>query len=162
MTTPLLLPVLRYAFLSGLLVFVARAVRAVAADLDVRAVATSPVRTVLVAEAPDGLRGREFLISGEAVIGRAPGCAIALTDDYVSAHHARVFERSGRVWVEDLRSTNGTLLNGHRLREPVVLQIGDRLKIGETVLGFRVESPVGLSSARGGTLADRTQRGRRA
>lgn len=138
---PLLLPVLRYAFLAGLLLFLARVARVVAGDLDVRPAAPSR-RTVLAVEAPDGLRGREFLVAGEAVIGRAPGCAIAITDDYVSAHHARVFERGGRVWVEDLRSTNGTLLNGHRLRRPVALRTGDRLKIGGTVLSLRVQPVV--------------------
>jgi hypothetical protein len=139
MTAPVLLLLLRYAFLAGLLVFVARAVRVVASDLDERAVTAPRVRTVLVAESPDGLRGREFLIAGEAVIGRAPGCAIVLSDDFASAHHARLFERGNRVWIEDLRSTNGTRLNGRPLRRPAPLQTGDRLQIGQTVLGFRVE-----------------------
>ena len=147
MTVPFLLPLLRYAFLAGLLVFVARAVRVVASDLDVRAATVPPPRSLLIAESPDGLRGREFLISGEAVIGRAPGCAIVISDDFASAHHARVFDRGGRVWVEDLRSTNGTRLNGQPLRRPVQLRPGDRLQIGRTVLGFRVEPPVGDRSA---------------
>ncbi len=140
MTAPLLLPLLRFAFLVGLLLFVARVLRAVLADLEVRAVPASSTRTVLVVEQPEVLRGREFLVSGEATIGRAPGCAIVLFDDYISAHHARVFQRGGRLWVEDLRSTNGTLLNGHRLRRPAALRTGDRLKIGAIVLGFRAES----------------------
>lgn len=136
----LLLPIFRYVFLAGLLLFVARVVRVVAGDLDVPAAAVAPSRRmVLVMEAPEELRGREFLAAGEVMIGRAPGCAIALTDDFVSAHHARVFERNGRVWVEDLRSTNGTLLNGRRLRRPATLRAGDRVKIGGTVLSFRVE-----------------------
>ncbi len=147
MTAPFFLSLLRYAFLAGLLMFVARAVRVVAADLDVRAATAPPPRTLLVAESPDGLRGREFLISGEALIGRAPGCAIMLTDDFASAHHARVFERGGRVWVEDLRSTNGTRLNGQPLRRPAQLRTGDRLQIGRTVLGFRAEPPVGSRPA---------------
>ena len=139
MTTPLLLPLLRFAFLVGLLLFVARVLRAVLADLEVRAVPAAPQRTVLVVEQPEGLRGREFLVSGEATIGRAPECAIVLSDDFISARHARIFERGGRLWVEDLRSTNGTLLNGHRLRRPVALRPGDRLRIGDILLGFRAE-----------------------
>jgi pSer/pThr/pTyr-binding forkhead associated (FHA) protein len=141
----LLLPLLRYAFLAGLLLFVARVVAAVLADLEVRAVGQPAARTLLVVESPDERHGREFLVAGEAVIGRAPGCAILLPDDFVSARHARVFERAGRTWVEDLGSTNGTLLNGRRLRRPVSLRAGDRLQIGRTVLGFRVEPPAGLS-----------------
>lgn len=147
MTAQFLLLLLRYIFLAGLFVFVARAVRVVASDLDVRAATAPPVRTLFVVESPDSLRGREFLISGEAVIGRAPGCAVVLSDDFASAHHARVFERGGRVWVEDLRSTNGTCLNGHPLRRPAQLRVGDRLQIGRTMLGFRVEPPAGGRSA---------------
>ena len=45
-------------------------------------------------------------------MGRAAGCHIALPDDtFVSQLHARVFERSGQVYVEDLGSTNGTYVN---------------------------------------------------
>ena len=77
--------------------------------------------------------------AGEATVGRAPGCAIVLTGDYVSAHHARLFEREGRVWVEDLGSTNGTLLNGRRVRRPAAMRAGDRLRIGDVVLGLHLE-----------------------
>ncbi len=139
MSTSFLLPILRYLFLAGLLVFVERAVRTVAGDLAVRPVVASALRTVLVVEAPGDLRGREVLVSGEAVIGRAPGCAIVLTDDYASTHHARVFTRGGRVWLEDLRSTNGTQVNGHRLRRPAALRPGDRVQIGATILRYQAE-----------------------
>lgn len=138
-TPPLLILVLRYAFLAALVVFVARVLRAVLADLETRT-AGSPSRAVLVVEAPVAARGREFLVAGEATVGRAPGCAIVLSGEYVSAHHARLFERAGRVWVEDLRSTNGTLLNGRRVRRPVAMRAGDRLKIGEVVLGLRIDA----------------------
>jgi len=148
MTTSLLLPVLRFAFLAGLLLFVARVVRAVLADLDVRAVRTPSVRTLFVVEQPAPLRGREFLVAGEAMIGRAPECAIMLQDGYVSLHHARVFNRGGHLWVEDLQSTNGTLLNGQRLRRPAQLQPGDRVAIGDVVLGLRVETAAADGDAR--------------
>jgi pSer/pThr/pTyr-binding forkhead associated (FHA) protein len=134
----LLLVILRYAFLLALVIFVARVLRVVLSDLDLRG-AWPASRVVLVVESPDGQRGREFLVTGEATVGRAPGCAIVLAGDYVSAHHARLFERDGRVWVEDLGSTNGTLLNGRRVRRPAAMRAGDRLRIGDVVLGLRVE-----------------------
>jgi len=148
MTTSLLLPILRFAFLAGLLLFVARVVRAVLADLDVRAIRTPSVRTLFVVEQPAPLRGREFLVAGEAMIGRAPECAIMLQDGYVSLHHARVFNRAGHLWVEDLQSTNGTLLNGQRLRRPAPLRPGDRVAIGDVVLGLRVETAAADGDAR--------------
>lgn len=134
----LLIESLRYAFLFGLVLFVVRVLRVVLSDLDTRTAVPS-ARVVLVVESPDGQRGREFLVSGEATVGRAPGCAIVLTGDYVSAHHARLFERDGRVWVEDLGSTNGTLLNGRRVRRTAAMRPGDRLRIGDIVLGLRLE-----------------------
>lgn len=139
MTPPLLILVLRYVFLAGLLLFTARILRAVLGDLEGRAISAAPAQRVLVVEAPSAIRGRQFLVGGEAMIGRAPGCAILLSDDYVSAQHARLYERGGRLWVEDLRSRNGTLLNGHRLRRPATLRAGDRLQIGQVILGLRVD-----------------------
>ena len=135
----LVVVVLRYAFLAALVVFVARVMRVVLSDLEPRTAGPAS-RVVLVVEAPTASRGREFLVAGEATVGRAPGCAIVLGGDYVSAHHARLFERGGRVWVEDLGSTNGTLLNGRRVRRPAAMRAGDRLKIGDVVLGLRLEA----------------------
>lgn len=140
MTETFLLFVLRYAFLAGLVVFLLRVLRAVFADLEVRTAPAAHAHGILLVEEPAPLRGRRFPISGEAIIGRGPGCAIPLADDYVSAQHARVYERAGRLWVEDLRSKNGTLLNGQRLRRPASLRAGDRLQIGQVILGFRGEA----------------------
>lgn len=150
MITSLVLPMLRFAFLAGLLLFVARVVRAVLADLDVRSVPAASARTLFVVEQPEALRGREFLVVGEATIGRAPECAIMLLDGYVSSHHARVFMRGGRLWVEDLKSTNGTLVNGQRVRRPSALRPGDRLQIGDAVLTLRVEPAVGRGPGEAG------------
>jgi pSer/pThr/pTyr-binding forkhead associated (FHA) protein len=48
-----------------------------------------------------------------------------------------VFSRGDEYWVEDLGSTNGTLVNGRKLTGPVPLQKGDRLQVGRTVLELR-------------------------
>lgn len=87
---------------------------------------------------PAAARGGTFEIAGEVTIGRAGGCGIPLPDDtFVSHLHARVFERNGEVWVEDLGSTNGTFVNGHQLTEAVRLRKGDRVQAGSTVLEAR-------------------------
>ena len=152
-TPTLLVVVLRYAFLLGLVLFVARVLRVMLSDLEAPAAGPAS-RAVLVVEAPAASRGREFLVAGEATVGRAPGCAIVLTGDYVSGHHARLFEHDGRVWVEDLGSTNGTLLNGRRVRRPVAMRAGDRLKIGEVVLGLRLEAASEPAAARADAWGD--------
>lgn len=87
---------------------------------------------------PAAVRGDTFEIAGEVTIGRAGGCGIALPDDtFVSHLHARVFERDGEVWVEDLGSTNGTLVNGKPVTATVRLRKGDRVQAGSTVLEAR-------------------------
>ena len=91
--------------------------------------------TRLVVDQPVAKRGVFFDIGSEMTVGRAAGCQIALIDDtYVSQLHARVFERSGQVYVEDLGSTNGTYVNGHRVSAPTPMHKGDSLQVGSTVL----------------------------
>ena len=48
-----------------------------------------------------------------------------------------MFQRDGQWLVEDLGSTNGTWLNRHKVSGPMVLQRGDRLQIGNTVMELR-------------------------
>jgi pSer/pThr/pTyr-binding forkhead associated (FHA) protein len=60
----------------------------------------------------------------------------------VSREHACIFERLGEVEVEDLGSTNGTLLNGQRLAPyiPHPMCSGDRLQLGKLELEIIFES----------------------
>ena len=84
---------------------------------------------------PPQRRGRVFELGEEVTVGRSPGCAVSLEDDtFVSSIHARVFQRNGELWLEDLGSTNGTWLNNDRVRGLERLQRGDRVKIGSTIL----------------------------
>jgi pSer/pThr/pTyr-binding forkhead associated (FHA) protein len=84
--------------------------------------------------APPELKGRSYLLGEEITLGRAAGCQVTIDDTYASQLHARVFLREGKVYVEDLGSTNGTYLNRRKVTGPMVLQRGDRLQIGNTVL----------------------------
>jgi pSer/pThr/pTyr-binding forkhead associated (FHA) protein len=45
-----------------------------------------------------------------------------------------VFRRGDELWVEDLGSTNGTLLNDEKVSAPAVLRRGDVLQVGRTAL----------------------------
>ncbi|MDA8037558.1 MAG: FHA domain-containing protein [Actinomycetota bacterium] len=84
---------------------------------------------------PPQRRGRVFDLGDEVTVGRSPGCAVAIEDDtFVSSIHARVYRRSGELWLEDLGSTNGTWLNDERVDGPSRLQRGDRVKVGSTTL----------------------------
>jgi pSer/pThr/pTyr-binding forkhead associated (FHA) protein len=84
---------------------------------------------------PPQRRGRVFELGDEVTLGRSPGCAIYLEDDtFASSAHARVYRSNGELWLEDLRSTNGTYLNNEQLEEPTRIRRGDRIKVGSTIL----------------------------
>jgi hypothetical protein len=91
----------------------------------------------LVAVEPADQVGRRYPLGDEITVGRAAGCQVTVDDTYVSQLHARVFTRDGQLFVEDLGSTNGTYLNRVKVAGPMVMQKGDRLQIGNTVLEVR-------------------------
>jgi hypothetical protein len=77
---------------------------------------------------------RADLENAPVLIGRGSDAGIKLDDDYVSTRHARIAASGDQWFVEDLGSTNGTFLNGMRVAAPAVLQPGDQLQVGHTVL----------------------------
>jgi EmrB/QacA subfamily drug resistance transporter len=111
------------------------------------AAATPPRRRIgelRVASGPEP--GRMFALGEETVLGRDPAAEIVLADPKgeLSRRHARIGVTGGVVVVEDLGSTNGTLLNGERIGEARALHSGDRIEIGDYVLEF--SSPIELDS----------------
>lgn len=70
-------------------------------------------------------------------IGRSPECQVPLTDPYASSYHARIFFQDGGIFIEDLGSTNGTFVNGIRVSDPLALEDGAQIQIGQTTLEFK-------------------------
>jgi hypothetical protein len=87
--------------------------------------------------APPELKGRSFEVGAEATIGRAAGCQVTIDDSYASQLHARVFQRDGQIYVEDIGSTNGTYLNRKKVTSPLQVNRGDTARIGKTEMEFR-------------------------
>ena len=81
-------------------------------------------------------RGGVIPIQGEITIGRKSDNFLVLDDPYSSGYHARVYLKNNDCIIEDLGSTNGTLLNGISLQKREYLNSGDEIKIGNTC--FRV------------------------
>lgn len=69
-------------------------------------------------------------------IGRAPQNEIMLNGKNISRFHCQVKPDSGKVFLEDLGSTNGTFVNGIRISEPHALSVGDVVRIGYEQLIF--------------------------
>ena len=82
---------------------------------------------------------RHALEGSRITIGRHADNDIVLPGDTrVSRHHAEVADRDGEWFLRDLRSRNGSLLNGQRVSESP-LRGGDRIKIGGSTFVFSAE-----------------------
>lgn len=77
--------------------------------------------------------GEMFKVDGVADIGRGQSAKIHLTDTEISRRHARIVSKGGKVYVEDLGSTNGTFVNGTPVSRQV-LEDGDKIQIGTTTI----------------------------
>jgi pSer/pThr/pTyr-binding forkhead associated (FHA) protein len=87
-----------------------------------------------------GFEGMSYeLRNEETLIGRNPTTDITLLDEGISREHALVLfdAETGLFQVEDLQSTNGTKVNGKRVRS-ATLQDGDEVQIGRTRFQFRL------------------------
>jgi hypothetical protein len=75
---------------------------------------------------------------GETVVGRDVACALRFNDPAISRRHLRFIRRQNEVFVEDLGSSNGTLLNGRSVAAPLRIVDGDSIKVGSRVLTVRI------------------------
>lgn len=86
---------------------------------------------IVLSPPPDTATGTRGLL-----LGRDERCHLVLDDPTVSRRHARLWQRDGAWSIEDLRSTNGTRVNGWRI-DDARLHDGDRLVLGAAELVFR-------------------------
>ena len=154
---PIFLLAVKVAFLVILYLFVARAVRAVVLDVfgpraarrRPRSRPSAPVRPVpRTGPRPARRLPKELVVSDEGgrrtfplkeslTVGRAATCDVVVSDTYVSNVHARIYQRDGGWWLEDLGSTNGTYMNRTRVQQPTAIGPGDEVKLGKATLELR-------------------------
>src|SRR6185436_5901212 len=71
----------------------------------------------------------------EVTIGRVQGNDIVLPKGNVSKRHARIVLKDGKFIIVDLKSTNGTYVNGRKITSPLVVKDSDKIYIGDFVVG---------------------------
>ena len=154
--TPFALSALKYALFALLVLFVWRATRWVVRGLSVETAprrrtrrtrseretaegepALPPGPRSVIVRAPDGAKPHSVAISASMVVGRGTECELRIQDTYASTQHARIFGKNGAWYVEDLGSTNGTFVNEQKLAAPAMVQAGDKIRVGTTVLELR-------------------------
>jgi pilus assembly protein CpaF len=70
----------------------------------------------------------------EVTVGRVQGNDVVLPKGNVSKRHCRIYIQDGHYSVEDLKSTNGTYVNGRKITEPTVVSTADKVYVGDFVV----------------------------
>src|SRR5512141_2465096 len=70
----------------------------------------------------------------EVTIGRLAGNDIVLATGNVSKYHSRIVEKDGKFVIVDMKSTNGTFVNGRKIAAPQVIRPTDKIYIGDYIL----------------------------
>src|ERR1700754_2493041 len=72
----------------------------------------------------------------EITIGRVQGNDIVLPKGNVSKRHSRIVLKDGKFIIVDLKSTNGTYVNGRKITSPLVVKGSDKIYIGDFILSI--------------------------
>ena len=106
---------------------------------------------IVITEKGGGER-RELFERSEVNVGRVHGNELLLPKGNVSKRHARLLHRDGRFIVTDLKSTNGTYVNGRKIAQATIVREGDKIFVGDYVL--RVEFATEEASGNDAWTAD--------
>lgn len=141
--------ILKFVFLALLYLFLLLILRAIYKDVApakvsktarFNAVKTKKAKPsaprLVVLESPKDKAGKVFTIQDDVVMGRSPKSDIFLNDSFASHKHARITKAGDNYYLEDLGSTNGTFLDEEKIKKAVPLNLGDRIRIGKTILEF--------------------------
>jgi len=101
----------------------------------------------------DGAVQRLGLDGATISVGAHAQNQVVLEDRFVSGFHCRLHLRDGRVWVKDLASTNGTVVDGSRVAEAEVAA-GSTLRVGSQVLRIERDAPAGPATLPGVITCD--------
>jgi len=103
--------------------------------------------TIIIHE-KGGAERREAFDKNEVNVGRVQGNDLMLPKGNVSKHHARLLYRDNRFIVTDLKSTNGTYVNGRKISQATIVREGDKIYMGDFVLRLETGGAAGAEEAR--------------
>lgn len=141
-----LLAVVLYGFLGFLLLGLWRDLRST-----VSSVGQAPAAHLIIENGPHA--GKELPLRHTTAVGRVAGNSVRLSDETVSAKHARLSFHGGQWWLEDLASRNGTMVNGLSVEEPLVVTYGDEIHFGRVQVRLEAGESEGGPSRTGGAEA---------
>lgn len=135
-TFTVLLWAVRIAFLLLMYLFLIRSFGMLHRALSVERAEGRALGTLIVERSPGRTPrvGERLALRAANAIGRDAGNDISLPDEAASARHATLEAEDGSWWIEDLGSTNGTLVNGVRIEKRERLRPGDEIGIGRVLL----------------------------
>jgi hypothetical protein len=131
---------LRLVFAFLLYFFIFLLARIMLRELAAAAVTSSeeggpPGHLIVQSPGSTGLRpGTRLPLEPVTVIGRHSSCTVRLDDAFISTEHAQLTWEQGRWWITDLKSTNGTRVNGKPVTAPTGLRYGDVIELGDVRL----------------------------
>lgn len=95
-----------------------------------------------------GQQSQRSFDQSELTIGRMKGNDIVLPKGNVSKRHAQLAEKDGQMHIRDLKSTNGTYVNGRKIEGETVVETRDKVYIGDFILQVEYEDSASSQSAR--------------
>jgi len=129
---------LKYAFIVLIYYFLFNFLKIMVADL--RREKSKPRETGFVLTDEDGKTYSLFDIN---TIGRAEDADIIIDDPFISSKHALITKRGSKLVIQDLNSTNGSFLNGKKIKRPMKLRENDEILLGTKKLTFLRGETVG-------------------
>lgn len=122
---------LKYVFIALIYYFLLNFLKIMMADLRREKVRPKETGFVLIDE--DGKRYTLFEIN---TIGRADDADIIIDDSFISSKHALILKKGPKLVIQDLNSTNGSFLNGKKIKRPMKLKKNDEILLGTKKFKF--------------------------
>jgi hypothetical protein len=130
-----LLELLRYVFLILIYIFLYRVTVTIMKDISSSEYnREAGWLSVIKSNYKDLSEGEKIRLTTPFQIGKKNNNDLIINNEYVSHNHVIIYSRNKEIWIEDLGSTNGTLLNESPLKIPVILKDMDIIDIGGSVV----------------------------